>query len=197
MMAHTLTQHTCSTSSIVPVFVSSKAEPRQEILTYALLDTQSDSTFILEELAAELDINTQSVQLKLSTMTAVNTLITRKKARGLQVRGFHSDHKVQMQQAYTRDFIPVDKSHIPTRSTTLQWSHLRHLKHELPPLQDCEVGLLIGYDCPSALAPLEVITGCESESFPQRTVLDWSVIGSANPYLDRQGSQRVMYIECQ
>lgn len=55
-----------------------------------------------------------------------------------------------------------DKSHIPTNATALQWPHLQHLTTELPPLQDCEVGLLIGYDCPSALAPLEVIMGDEN-----------------------------------
>lgn len=77
-MAHALTQYVSATSSIVPVLVSSTTEPKKEILTYALPDTQSDSTFILEDLAAELNVNTQSVQLKLSTMTAVNTVITSK-----------------------------------------------------------------------------------------------------------------------
>lgn len=50
------------------------------------------------------------------------------------------------------------------------------------------MGLLIGYDCPSALAPLEVVNGGENESFAQRTALVWSIIGSAHPHLDRQGN---------
>ncbi|KAK0150857.1 hypothetical protein N1851_008021 [Merluccius polli] len=100
---------------------------------------------------------------------------------------------IKVKQAYTRDFIPVDKSHVPTKSTALQWPHLNHLKGKMPPLQDCEVGLLIGYDCPSALAPLEVITGGENEPFAQRTALGWSIIGSANPYLDRQGNQSFVH----
>lgn len=53
--------------------------------------------------------------------------------------------------------------------------------------------MLIGYDCPSALAPLEVIMGNESEPFAQRTVLGWSIIGSANPHLDRQGNQSFVH----
>lgn len=186
VMSHALTQHVSATSSTVPVLVSSTTEPQKEILTYALLDTQSDSTFVLEDLALELNVNTQPVQLKLSTLTAVNTVIASKTASGLQVRGFNSETPVQLKQAYTLDFIPVDKSHIPTKGTALQWSHLKHRSNKLPPLQDCEVGLLIGYDCPSALAPLEVITCVENEPFAQRTVLGWSIIGLANPYLDRQ-----------
>lgn len=53
--------------------------------------------------------------------------------------------------------------------------------------------MLIGCDCPSALAPLEVIIGDEKEPFAQRTVLGWSIIGSANPHLDRQANQSFVH----
>lgn len=55
------------------------------------------------------------------------------------------------------------------------------------------IGLLIGYDCPSALAPLEVIIGSENEPFAQKTELGWSIIGFCNPHLDRQGSQSFVH----
>ncbi|XP_073718035.1 uncharacterized protein [Misgurnus anguillicaudatus] len=193
VMSHALTQHTSATSSIVPVLVSSIKEPKKETLTYALLDTQSDSTFILDDLVAELNVSVQPVQLKLSTMTAVDTVIASKAVCGLQVRGLNSETYVQLHQAYAREFIPVDKSHIPTRDTALHWPHLKSLAKELHPLQDCEVGLLIGYNCPSALAPLEVITGEHSEPFAQKTLLGWSIIGSANPYLDRRGDESFVH----
>ncbi|XP_021324883.3 uncharacterized protein [Danio rerio] len=193
VMVHALTQHVSATSSIVPVLVSSTTNPQKEILTYALLDTQSDSTIVLEDLVTELNVNTQSVQLKLSTMTAVNTVIASKVACGLQLRGLNSETYIQLKQTYTRDFIPVEKSHIPTKATSLQWPHLKHLMNKLHPLQDCEVGLLIGYDCPSALAPLEVVTGNENEPFAQRTTLGWSIIGSANPHLDRCGNETFVH----
>ncbi len=64
---------------------------------------------------------------------------------------------------------------------------------QLPPLQNCEIGLLIGYDCPSALAPLEVIIGGKNEPFAQRTELGWSIIGHSNPHLDRQGNQSFVH----
>ncbi len=53
--------------------------------------------------------------------------------------------------------------------------------------------LLIGYDCPSVLAPLEVIAGGENEPFVQKTVLGWSKTGSSNTPLDRQGSQSFVH----
>ncbi|KAJ8416044.1 hypothetical protein AAFF_G00380660 [Aldrovandia affinis] len=191
--SHTVMQRASATSSIVPVLMSSAEEPQREVLTYALLDTQSDSTFILEDLLEELNVDTQPVQLKLSTMTAIDTVIASKSVSGLQVRGLHSEKQIQLRQAYSRNFIPVDKSYIPTKKTALQWPHLKHLANKLPPLQGCEVGLLIGNDCPLALAPLEVITGSENDPFAQRTELGWSIVGSSNPHLDRQGNQRFVH----
>lgn len=70
---------------------------------------------------------------------------------------------------------------------------MNHLRNMIPPLQDYELELLIGYDCPSAMAPLEVITGSETEPFALRTTLGWSIIGSANPHLDRQGNQSFIH----
>ena len=51
-----------------------------------------------------------------------------------------------------------NRSHIPTDKTVNAWPHLRRLQGKVPPLLDCEVGLLIGYDCAAALAPLETIS---------------------------------------
>lgn len=86
------------------------------------------------------------MQLKLSTMTSVDTVIVTKLTCNLKVCGFDSDTHVQINQAYSRDFILVDKSHIPTRETALLWPHLKGLVNEMKPLQDCDVGLLNGYD---------------------------------------------------
>ncbi|XP_039679755.1 uncharacterized protein LOC120573907 [Perca fluviatilis] len=193
VVSHASTQRASATSSIVPVLVSSIQEPHREVLTYAILDTQSDSTFVLEDVLNKLNVDAQPVKLKLSTMTAIDTIISSKNVHGLQVRGLHSKNHIQVQQAYSRDFIPVDKSYVPTKETALLWPHLRHLADKLPPLQDCDVGLLIGYDCPSALAPTEVIIGEKNQPFAQRSELGWSIIGSANPHLDRQGSQSFVH----
>lgn len=193
VVSHALTQRASATSSIVPVLVSSIQEPHREVLTYAILDTQSDSTFVLEDILDKLNVDAQPVKLKLSTMTAIDTIISSKNVRGLQVRGLHSKNHIQLQQAYSRDFIPVDKSYVPTKETALLWPHLRHLADKLPPLQDCDVGLLIGYDCPAALTPLEVIIGDKNQPFAQRSNLGWSIIGSSNPHLDRQGSQSFVH----
>ncbi|XP_053293853.1 uncharacterized protein LOC128454468 [Pleuronectes platessa] len=44
-----LKENNKQTSAIIPVWLSSAAQPSQEVLTYALLDSQSDTTFVLSE----------------------------------------------------------------------------------------------------------------------------------------------------
>lgn len=54
----------------------------------------------------------------------------------------------------------------------------------MAPLQDCEVGLLIGYNCLQALLPREVMSGKEHEPYAQCTDLGWSIVGHGNACVD-------------
>ncbi len=104
--------------------------------------------------------------------------------QGLQVRGIRSDNKIKLPTTYTRDYIPANRSHIPTSTTAKSWPHLEHLADEMSPELDCEVGLLISYNCPQALLPRDVITGNENQPYAQRSVLGWSIIGYSNTDID-------------
>lgn len=53
------------TSTIIPFYVSTSSDSSKEVLIYALLDSQSDSSFILEDVAVVLDVNSEQVKLKL------------------------------------------------------------------------------------------------------------------------------------
>lgn len=66
---------TNKTSMIVPVYVSHRDKPDQERLVYALLDTQSDTAFILEDTYRELGLPGTTVKLLLSTMYAENEVV--------------------------------------------------------------------------------------------------------------------------
>ncbi|XP_034053580.1 uncharacterized protein LOC117533769 [Gymnodraco acuticeps] len=172
------------TAAIIPVWLLSTCQPAEEILVYALLDSQSDTTFVLSEVAEALEASKQQVKLKLSTMTSRTTVVSAQRVNNLQVRGFYSGKKIPLPPVYTRDFIPANRTHIPTDETAKAWSHLEHLQGEIAPLQDCEVGLLIGYNCSQALLPREVVSGKENQPYAQRTDLGWSIVGNMNPCLD-------------
>ncbi|KAG1935726.1 hypothetical protein F2P79_019030 [Pimephales promelas] len=145
---------------------------------------ESDTTFILEETVKVLHTKIEPVQLKLSTMTSRNTVVPSTKLTGLQIRGFYSDKVISLPVTYSREFIPANRDHIPTPETAKSWSHLEHIADEIAPLQSCDIGLLIGYNCPQALVPRHVVAGEESEPFAQRTDLGWSIVGYGNPCLD-------------
>ncbi|KAK5859400.1 hypothetical protein PBY51_020957 [Eleginops maclovinus] len=117
-------------------------------------------------------------------MTSRTTLVSSQRVNNLQVRGFYSNKKIYLPPTYTRDFIPANRTHIPTAKTAKAWSHLEHLQDDVAPLQDCEVGLLIGYNCSQALLPREVVSGKENEPYAQRTDLGWSIVGHGKASVD-------------
>ena len=166
----------CRSSMTVPVYVSMKDNPSKEFMMYALLDTQSDTTFIAEETLLRTEAKTQPARLKISTMTS-STSVSCNKLRGLLEGGIKSQDRIELPLTYSKEYIPVNKSHIPTPEIIRGWPHLQELADHLHPLQDCEVGLLIGYDCPQALAPLNVKLGDGDEPFGVETALGWSVVG--------------------
>ncbi|KAL4217997.1 hypothetical protein ACF0H5_022735 [Mactra antiquata] len=168
------------TSMIVPVWLSLESAPDREILTYALLDTQSDTSFIHEDAATGLNAHGVPTKLSLSTMSSEKTIVQSKGIKGLMVRGFHSNERLKINYAYTSNFIPVDRSHIPTRETALSWPHLKDIADNVAPLQSCDVGLLLGYNCPQALAPLQTIQGTETQPYAVLTKLGWSIVGYNN-----------------
>lgn len=96
------------TSTVIPVWVSAIHEPEREVLVYALLDTQSDTTFILKETAKALNVKSEPVQLKLSTLSSRNTRVYCQKLTDLQVRGFYSNKTIPLPATYSREFIPAN-----------------------------------------------------------------------------------------
>ena len=168
------------TSMVVPVYVSSLESPSHEVLAYALLDTMSDTTFIAEGISRELRTSSDPATLRLTTMTNQNAAISCRKFSSLVVRGFNSDKRIQLPPTYSREYIPLDEDHIPTPETANQWPHLSRLSNFFVPKQDCPVGLLIGYNCPTALAPRNCALGNNNEPFAVETELGWSIVGGSH-----------------
>ena len=73
---------------------------------------------------------------------------------------------ISLPSVYSRNKIPFNRDHIPSKVMTADWPYLDPLKHKLVPKMNCEVGMLIGYDCPRALVPREVITSKDSSDGP-------------------------------
>ncbi|XP_048048490.1 uncharacterized protein LOC125269604 isoform X1 [Megalobrama amblycephala] len=175
---------TTNTSMILPVWISTKQNPDCERLVYALLDSQSDTTFVDQGVSHALQAQSSPVRLKLTTMLGKDSIVQSERVSGLQVRAYESDNFIELPPAYARDYIPVNRDHIPTCEIAKKWNHLLSIVDKVPPLKDCEIGLLIGYNCPRLMAPREVIVGRDDEPFAVRTDLGWSIVGCSSPHLD-------------
>ena len=167
------------TSSVVPVYVSHLDKPGLEVLVYAMLDTQSDTTFILESTLSRLEAPTTDTTLILSTMASIDSRFPSKRVAGLKIRGINSGSIINLPPTYSRAIMPINRAHIPTRETAERWPHLQSLASDIPPLLDCDVGLLIGYNCARALIPRQIIPDPENVGpYGQLTDLGWSIVGA-------------------
>ena len=165
-------------SMIVPVWLSHASNPRTEPLVYALLEDQSDTTFVADNVLNHLDVSGPETNLLLSTMHATNELIKSRKVGGLIVQDFKQQITLHLPKAFSREIIPAKRSHIPRPESALQWPHLEKIAEQIAPYQkDVEIGILIGSDCPHAIIPREIIPGEDDSPYALRSNLGWGIIG--------------------
>ena len=81
---------------------------------------QSDTTFILQDTAESLNIKKEPVKLKVSTIS-ITKFVSCQKVNSLQVRAINSGNIIKLPTTYTRDYIPANRSHIPTSKTVKFW----------------------------------------------------------------------------
>ena len=168
---------TCTTS-IVPVYLTSDQD--QEVLTYAILDPQSDQSFVTKYTAQRLGLIGEPTSIRLSTLTETSKSIQCRAIGGVRARAFRGGNPVDLPTLYTRLVLPFNRGRIPTSTTVKQWPHLSKIHDCIPDMQACDVGLLLGTNCFRALAPLEVISSSDQTvPYALRTELGWTTVGPA------------------
>lgn len=183
------------TSMIVPVYLSCSDNPSKEILIYAFLDTASDSTFVTQTLAENLGAKYEDAILHLSTVSDDSKRTRTKKFRNLRVRAVSSQEYVMLPETYAVRKLSANVSHIPTKETASKCPHLKHLESNFHPLQqNSPIGLLIGYDCPEALMPLNRVG---ERPYAIETKLGWSIVGPtpASPSVNTVGTSHHVHTE--
>ena len=166
-------------SMVVSVYISHTDNPDRHKVAFAMLNTQSDTSFITEKTARDLGLVGKDVRLSLSTMTSSDKIIKCKRFNGLQVRGFSSQVNIALPGVFSRQSIHINYDHNPCAEMLNDWPHLEKLRDQLMPKIGCEVGLLIGYNCPRALVTREVIGPPDNSDCPYglKTELGWSIMG--------------------
>ena len=116
-------------------------------------------------------------------MTTVNADLATDEYYALRVRGFYSKDRHPIFQAYAcESAIPVNRNHIPINEIAAQWSHLRAITKHMPPLLDCPVSLLLGYDN-NLLSAVKQSIYVDSYDAPNAVEcrLGWAITGDTRP----------------
>ena len=105
--------------------------------------------------------------------------IQSRKLTDLVVQGYDSTEKSPLPTAYTREYIPVDISHIPTPERANGWAHLKGIFHRIQ-------YSTVGSWSPNMIqlhpgtCTQKLTTGEGNEPFAVDTDLGWSIIGCFN-----------------
>ncbi|CAB4017126.1 hypothetical protein AWC38_SpisGene15343 [Paramuricea clavata] len=134
---------------IVPVWLHYKSEPKKRIKVYALLDNGSGGTFIKTETMERLGIDCEDTALVLTTMHRTQEIET-KVVNGLVAANCQKeDVHLDLPKSYAREQIPTDREEITRPEVAERFHHLQKISEPLTPyIEDVEVSLLIGLNCP-------------------------------------------------
>ena len=136
-----------------------------------MLDSQSDTSFITDQTLDAFDVKSEETVLNIATMNACMPVLCRE-VSGFKVQGHDCNETVNLPTLYSRNEFPNDRSHIPTSAICDQFSHLTGIANKLMPLQDVEVGLLLGYDVSYVHQPQDFISSINpSDPYAIRTPL--------------------------
>ena len=130
---------------IVPVYLSHASCPDKKNLVYAMIDSQSDTSFITDQTLDAFNVKTEEKVLNIITMNACMPVLCRE-VNGFKVQGYNCTETVELPPLYSRHEFPHDRSHIPTATYCNQFPHLKGIAHNLMPIQNVEVRLLLKYD---------------------------------------------------
>ena len=157
---------------IVPVWVRSVHNPTKEILQYAILDDQSNFSFVSQRLCNRLHLKGHPTKLSLTTMQESNVLVDSTKINDIEVLDYDKKHLIKLPPLFTREEMPVSSSQIARPEGIRNYTHLKEIADELIPYQaNVEVSILIGSDCPRAIRPMEICARGEEGSYAQKAML--------------------------
>ena len=165
--------------SMCTVPVKIKGSSGEKVIhTYALLDSCSQGTFILDQLREHLCIPGRETSVSIKTIN-VEFKSPSKAIDGLQVSGINDDKDlwVPLPTTLARKELPVDNDDITKTGQLKQWKYLEPVVSQLNFGENISVGLLIGANCTKALEPIQVLQGRNRGPHAFRTRSGWCVVG--------------------
>ncbi|KAB7506557.1 hypothetical protein Anas_07422 [Armadillidium nasatum] len=165
---------------ILPIWVHSHDFPVNRVLTYAMLDHQSNTSFIKDSLFKRLNLAGSPVDLSIKTISGTE-LAKSIKCNNLILQGLRSKEELQLRSSYVKEDIAADRASIPNKEVAKRYEHLQEIYDKIEPeIPTLEVEMLIGLDCQEAIEPLKIVTGKRGTPFGFKSRLGWGIIGRAS-----------------
>ena len=156
------------TMAIIPVKVK-MSNSVLSVETYAFLDPGSSVTFCSDVLAQQIGASGKGRKITIDTMGVPHTMKTNV-INGIEISDLSETNTIQLPSVYTKQSMPVSKSHIATQEDLSPWPHLSDVY--LPTIK-AEIGLLIGNNVPDVYTPLDIRTGPTGSPHASRTRMGW------------------------
>ena len=167
----------CSTNvllQIVPLLI--RTPHNHTVKTYALLDSGSQATLILESLADQIGLNGQLETLNLGT---INSDVAKQSKRvSFSVSAVTEDASApqfQVDEAWTVSQLNLPPQKI-SKSMMKSWAHLEGL--DMPEVNSSEVTVLLGANVIDAILHREVRRGNQGQPAAVLTAFGWTLTGS-------------------
>ena len=159
---------------IVPVRLKAAGN---EVLTYAMLDSCSTATFVLEDVAACLDVKGADTKLMVRTVNGTK-LHDAKVLNGLTVTDLNGENAITLPKTYTKEDISAIEVDVQSPELTRRWKNLNRVAEFMPSkLHGAKVGLLIGSNCPKALEPMDIPASANGGPYALKTFAGWAIVG--------------------
>ena len=174
---------------VVPVKLR-HGDSHETLKTYALLDSCSQSTFILERLPKRFGIKERRASITIKTL---NGEVTNKSSviSGIKVAGSRdsSEDWLELPDTYAKKYLPVAREDVATSSKLkCEGKNLgQRILDKINEDDNISVGLLIGASCTKALEPIDVIPSKNNGPYAIKTRLRWCIVGPVNGTQSRQG----------
>ena len=152
----------------------------KEVLTYAMLDSCSTGTFLLEDIAACLDAKGTDTKLMVKTVNGTQ-LHDAKALNGLIVTDLNGENRIDLPKTFTKEDISAIEVNVPAPELARKWKHLKRIADCMPSqLHGAKVGLLIGSNCPKALEPIDIVASENGGPYAINTFVGWAIVGPLN-----------------
>ena len=186
----------CSVRGPVPYFMTLPVKVRcgrEEVVTYALLDSGSQRTFCEKSLARRLNARGPEKEVPLTTLTsdtegsAVNGMVV-----SLVVSDLGGKESIKIRDVLTIDRIPLEARPKPDLREFESWSYLEGVSFS--EIEDKSVGILIGLDAHEVFRPLETRFGPDGAPDAIKTPLGWILFGAVSDKREKAANSSCMHV---